>query len=56
MKFFVAAVLAAIAGCGEQFAKKEGPKYRFAPITRTDIVKTVAGRWRRSRRWRSARR
>ena len=41
MKFFVAAVLAAIAGCGEQFAKKEGPKYRFAPITRTDIVKTV---------------
>ena len=41
MKFFVAAVLAAIAGCSEQFAKKEGPKYRFAPISRTDIVKTV---------------
>ena len=41
MKFFLAAVLAAIAGCGEQFTKKEGPKYRFAPITRTDIVKTV---------------
>ena len=41
MKFFVAAVLAAIAGCGEQFAKKEGPRYRLAPISKTDIVKTV---------------
>ena len=41
MKIIAAAVLAAIAGCSEQFAKNEGPKYRFAPITRTDIVKTV---------------
>ena len=41
MKFMVAAILAAIAGCSEQFAKKEGPKYRLAPIAKTDIVKTV---------------
>ncbi len=41
MKFIAAAVLAAIAGCSEQFAKKEGPKYRLAPIAKTDIVKTV---------------
>ena len=41
MKIIAAAVLAAIAGCSEQFAQKEGPKYRLAPITRTDIVKTV---------------
>ena len=41
MKFLAAAILAAIAGCSEQFAKKDGPKYRFAPIAKTDIVKTV---------------
>ena len=41
MKFMAAAILAVIAGCSEQFAKKEGPKYRLAPITKTDIVKTV---------------
>ncbi len=41
MKVIAAAILAAIAGCSEQFAKKEGPKYRLAPITRADIVKTV---------------
>ena len=41
MKFIAVAILAAIAGCGEQFAKKEGPKYRLAPIAKTDIVKTV---------------
>ena len=41
MKFIAVALVAAIAGCSEQFAKKEGPKYRFAPITKTDIVKTV---------------
>lgn len=41
MRFLVALALVAIAGCGEQFAKKEGPKYRLSPITRTDIVKTV---------------
>ena len=41
MKLLAAVVLAAIAGCSEQFAKKEGPKYRFAPIAKTDIVKTV---------------
>ena len=41
VKFMAAAILAAIAGCSEQFAKKEGPKYRFAPIAKTDIVKTV---------------
>ena len=38
--FAVLCCLAA-AGCTEQFAKKEGPKYRLAPISRTDIVKTV---------------
>ncbi len=41
MKLMAMAVLAAIAGCSEQFAKKEGPKYRLAPIAKTDIVKTV---------------
>lgn len=42
MKFvFAVAAMAAIAGCTEQFAKKEGPKFRLAPIAKTDIVKTV---------------
>ena len=41
MKLMAMAVLAAIAGCSEQFAKKEGPKFRLAPIAKTDIVKTV---------------
>ena len=41
VKLMAAAVLAAIAGCSEQFAKKEGPRYRLAPISKTDIVKTV---------------
>ena len=41
MKLMAAVILAVIAGCSEQFAKKEGPKYRLAPITKTDIVKTV---------------
>ena len=36
-----AAALAAFLGCTEQFAKKEGPKFRLAPIAKTDIVKTV---------------
>ena len=32
-----------IAGCGEEakLGGKKGPKYRFAPITRTDIIRTV---------------
>ena len=33
-------VLLALAGCGEQ-SQQKGPKYRFAPIVRTDIVRTV---------------
>ena len=37
----VAFAVAFAAGCTEQFAKKEGPKFRLAPISRTDIVKTV---------------
>lgn len=41
MKFLAALVLAAIAGCSEQFSKKEGPKFRLSPIAKTDIVKTV---------------
>lgn len=41
MKFLAALVLAAIAGCGEQFSKKEGPRFRLSPIAKTDIVKTV---------------
>ena len=34
---------ALIAGCGEQgpMGGKKGPKYRFAPITRTDVIRTV---------------
>ena len=37
------AIAAMVAGCGEQskLGGKEAPKYRFAPITRTDIVRTV---------------
>ena len=35
------ALAAAAAGCSEQFAKKEGPRFRLAPIARMDIVKTV---------------
>lgn len=41
MKFLAALVLATIAGCGEQFSKKEGPRFRLSPIAKTDIVKTV---------------
>ena len=43
MKIIAAVALAAMAGCSEQlqFSKKEGPKFRLAPISRTDIVKTV---------------
>ena len=37
---FVVLLLALLAGCGEQHQQK-GPKYRFAPIVRTDIVRTV---------------
>ena len=37
------ALAAMVAGCGEQskLGGKDAPKYRFAPITRTDIVRTV---------------
>ena len=38
------AFAALVAGCGEnmpKIGKPEGPKFRFAPITRTDIVRTV---------------
>ena len=37
------AIAAMVAGCGEQskLGGKDAPKYRFAPITRTDIVRTV---------------
>ena len=41
MNIAFAAALAAFSGCTEQFAKKEGPKFRLAPIAKTDIVKTV---------------
>ena len=42
MKYgFMMAVALAFLGCSEQFAKKEGPKYRLSPIVKTDIVKTV---------------
>lgn len=34
-------LLALLAGCDEKFVKKEGPKYRLSPVSRTDIVKTV---------------
>ena len=37
---FVVLLLALLAGCGEQHQQK-GPKYRFAPIVRSDIVRTV---------------
>ena len=40
-KFIAAALVAAIAGCNEQFAKREGPRFRLAPLTKTDLVKTV---------------
>lgn len=32
-----------LSGCGDKmpFVKSDGPKYRFAPIVRTDIVRTV---------------
>ena len=39
-----AAVLAAVAGCGDSAPlaqKKKAPTYRLAPITRTDVVRTV---------------
>ncbi len=38
------AMLAIVAGCGENgpaFGGKKGPTFRFAPITRTDVVRTV---------------
>ena len=41
MNIAFAAAIAAFSGCTEQFAKKEGPKFRLAPIAKTDIVKTV---------------
>ena len=41
MNIAFAAALAAFSGCTEQFAEKEGPKFRLAPIAKTDIVKTV---------------
>lgn len=41
MKFIALLAIAAIAGCGEQFSRKEGPKFRLSPIAKTDIVKTV---------------
>ena len=37
---FVVLLLALLAGCGEQHQQK-GPKYRFAPIVRSDIIRTV---------------
>ena len=41
--WLMAAALAMLAGCGEkEFGNGgEGPKYRFAPITRADVVRTV---------------
>ncbi|MBQ7234357.1 MAG: biotin/lipoyl-binding protein, partial [Kiritimatiellae bacterium] len=38
------AALVIVSGCGENAplaAKKKGPSYRLAPITRTDVVRTV---------------
>ena len=35
------AAIVALSGCTEQFSKKEGPRFRLAPIAKTDIVKTV---------------
>jgi len=38
------AALALVAGCGDKvpdFGRKDMPRYRYAPITRTDIVRTV---------------
>ena len=39
--FAALSVMAAMPGCTEKFSKKEGPKFRLAPIAKTDIVKTV---------------
>ena len=41
---FAIAVSALVVGCGEnspKFGNQELPKYRFAPITRADVVRTV---------------
>ena len=39
--FAALSMMASMPGCTGQFAKKEGPKFRLAPISRTDVVKTV---------------
>lgn len=36
-----AAVLLAVAGCGEMKRGEKAPVFRFAPITRSDVVRTV---------------
>jgi len=43
MRLVFAAMLLAAAGCGENapLAQKKAPSYRLAPITRTDVVRTV---------------
>jgi len=43
MRFVFAVALLAAAGCGENapLAQKKAPSYRLAPITRTDVVRTV---------------
>ena len=42
-QWMILSSLILLAGCGESspLAKPKGPKYRFAPISRTDIVRTV---------------
>ena len=42
-QWMILSLLIVLAGCGESspLAKPKGPKYRFAPISRTDIVRTV---------------
>ena len=42
MKVIHAAIaLALVAGCSNDFSRAKGPRFRFAPITRSDIVRTV---------------
>lgn len=38
---FCAVAMLALVGCERPSAAKKGPSYRFAPITRTDIVRSV---------------
>ena len=43
-RYAAVAALIILSGCGENAplsAKKKGPSYRLAPITRTDVVRTV---------------